>query len=63
MEKFEKYKNFSKTIRKNVIFMGKYGGSNSAHIGGALSLADIFSVLFSDFFKMTKGDKNNDKII
>lgn len=63
MEKFEKYKDFSKSIRRNIIFMGKYGGSNSAHIGGALSLADIFSVLFSDFFKMTKGSKDNDRII
>lgn len=63
MEKFAKYKDFSKSIRRNIIFMGKYGGSNSAHIGGALSLADIFSVLFSDFFKMTKGSKDNDRII
>ena len=43
--------------------MGKYGGSNSAHIGGALSLADIFSVLFSDFFEITKGAIDNDRII
>ena len=63
MEKFEKYKDFSKSIRKNIIFMGKHGGSNSAHIGGALSLADIFSVLFSDFFKIKKGSTDNDKII
>ena len=41
--------------------MGKHGGSNSAHIG-ELYLWHIFSVLFSDFFKIKKGH-DNDRII
>ena len=37
--------NFSKRIRKNILDVSFKGGAERAHIGGALSSADIISVL------------------
>ena len=39
-------KYFAKNIRKNILNMAFTAGASSAHIGGALSIADIMSVLF-----------------
>ena len=55
--------NFALNLRKNILYMAKIGGSNSAHIGGALSLVDIFSVLFSKFFNFSKNNLSNDRLI
>mgnify|MGYP001469066560 FL=1 len=41
-----KLKNFAKNIRKNIIYTAFKAGSKSAHIGGALSTADIIAVLY-----------------
>ena len=49
-----KLKNFAKNIRKNIIYTAFKAGSKSAHIGGALSTADIIAVLYSDFIKIKK---------
>ena len=38
-------KNLSKSLRKNILRMALEAGSSSAHIGGALSLTDLMSVL------------------
>lgn len=38
-------------IIKNILDVAYNAGSKSAHIGGALSLVDIFSVLYSNFAK------------
>ncbi len=38
-------KNLSKSLRKNILLMALEAGSSSAHIGGALSLTDLMSVL------------------
>ena len=38
-------KYFAKNIRKNILNMAYTAGASSAHIGGALSIADIMSVL------------------
>ena len=46
----------SKNIRKKILKMAMEAGSSSAHIGGALSIADIVATLF---FKIMKVDKNN----
>ena len=55
-------KNFSKNIRKKILKMALTAGVNSAHIGGALSIADIISVLFGYKMNLKKiGDKDWDK--
>ena len=52
-----KTKIFAKNIRKNIIYTAFKAGSKSAHIGGALSIADILAVLYSDFIKIKKSKK------
>ena len=64
--KINNLKNFAKNIRKNIIFTAFKAGSKSAHIGGALSAADIIAVLYSDIMKMKKSktlDENRDRFI
>ena len=62
----KKTKLFAENIRKNILFSAHKAGSNSAHIGGALSVADIFAVLYSDILKINKKkiqDENRDRLI
>ena len=47
---------FKKNLKKNILEMALNAGANSSHFGGALSIADIVSTLFS--YKM-KFEKNN----
>jgi len=64
--KINKLKNFAKNIRRNIIFTAFKAGSKSAHIGGALSSADIMAVLYSDIMKIKKGrdiDDDRDRFI
>ena len=64
--KINKLKNFAKNIRKNIIFTAFKAGSKSAHIGGALSAADIIVVLYSGIMKIKKTkilDENRDRFI
>ena len=49
----ENIKKLKKKILKNIIEASYYAGASSAHIGGALSSADIVSTLFSEFVKIT----------
>ena len=46
--------NFSKSIRKNILDMAVSAGANSSHFGGALSIADIVSILFGYKLKIKK---------
>ena len=46
---------FSTQLRKNILEMAFAAGASSAHLGGALSIVEIVSVLFSKIMKM-----NND---
>ena len=58
--------NFTKNIRKNIIFTAYKAGAKSAHIGGALSAADIVAVLYSSIMKIKKTkklDENRDRFI
>ena len=48
-------KKFSNQLRKNILEMAFSAGASSAHLGGALSIVEIVSVLFSKIMKM-----NND---
>ncbi len=58
----DKINNFSKNIKKNIIDMALHAGSNSAHIGGALSLVDIVSCLYSSIMKLdTSNPVNEDR--
>ena len=64
--KLDKIKNFAKDMRRNIIFTAYKAGSKSAHIGGALSAADIMAVLYSDIMKIKKSktiDQNRDRFI
>lgn len=48
------YKKIAKNIRLKILKTANSAGSNSAHIGGALSLVEIFTVLFKDYISKTK---------
>lgn len=57
---------FALNIRKNIIFTAYKAGHKSAHIGGALSIADIFAVLYSEVLNLKKTkilDENRDRLI
>ena len=51
-EKINSIKILRKKILKNIVDTAYYAGASSAHIGGALSSADIVSTLFSEFIKI-----------
>ena len=62
----KKIEDFSKKIRENILNMAYSAGSSSAHIGGALSIADIVSLLFVHKMKIISKnplDKNRDRFI
>ena len=56
MSSIQELRQVSKSIRKNILNMAFTAGSSSAHIGGALSIADIMTVLFATKIKYLKGD-------
>ncbi len=53
-----KIKKFSNNLRIKILTMALNAGASSAHIGGALSIVDIISVLFS--YKMNLNLKKNE---
>ena len=56
----------AKNIRKNILFAAYNAGASSAHIGGALSIADIMSVLFLTKMRFKEKDplfSNRDRFI
>ena len=48
--------NFSYNVKKNILDMALIAGANSSHFGGALSIAEIVSFLFSHQMKLDKKD-------
>ncbi len=54
----DQFINFSKKLRKNILYMAKVAGSNSSHIGGALSCVDLISVLFQKHFDFKNFDNH-----
>ena len=56
----EKVYNYSKNIRKKILTMAFEAGSSSAHIGGALSIADILSTLFFNTMTVFENEPQND---
>ena len=53
-------KDFSKKLKKNILDMALHAGSNSAHIGGALSLVDIIACLYSSVISINKHNPENE---
>jgi transketolase len=55
--------NLSKKLRKKILYMALHGGSSAAHLGGALSIVEILSVLIKKHIKLIPGDETNDHLI
>ena len=55
-QNLKKIKDFSIEIRKNILEMAFVAGASSSHFGGALSIVEIISLLFSHKMKMNKDD-------
>tara|TARA_B100000579_G_C22777920_1_gene827639 strand:+ start:265 stop:1092 length:828 start_codon:yes stop_codon:yes gene_type:complete len=53
-DKVELVKNFAFNVRKNILKMAFEAGSSSSHLGGALSIVEIVSFLFSYQMKIDK---------
>ena len=60
-EEIEKIKKFALEIRKNILEMAVSAGASSAHFGGALSITEIVSTLFSHQMKIDKKNPNWDE--
>ena len=56
VEIITKIKNFSNEVRKNILEMSFHAGASSSHFGGALSIVEIVSFLFSHKMKIKKND-------
>ena len=41
---------FAKNLKLNILELAYYAGSSSSHFGGALSIVDIVSVIFSNHY-------------
>ncbi len=65
MINLNKIEKFSKSIRIEILNASYRAGSSSAHIGGAMSSADIVSVLFNKFinFPLKKNWDERDRFI
>ena len=57
-EDIKKIKKFSVEVRKNILNMAFVAGASSSHFGGALSIVEIISFLFSHKMKIKKDDPN-----
>ena len=55
-KKIEKINNFALKTRKNILEMALSAGADSSHFGGALSIIEIISTLFSHVMKIDKND-------
>ncbi len=63
MDRLDEIKKFSKDLRKKILHTAFLAGSASAHIGGALSIADLISVLFKHQLKNLNNIQNRDRFI
>lgn len=63
MKEKDQIKKYCCEIRKNILYMAKVGSSASAHVGGALSLAEIMGVLFSKFVSIDFSKSQRDRVI
>ena len=56
-----KIKNFSRELRKNILKMAYVAGASSSHFGGALSIVEIVSILFSHKMKINNDPNWDDR--
>ena len=64
--KISEISNLAKNIRKNILHAAFKAGASSAHVGGALSIVDIFAVLYGSVAKIDSTHplaKKRDRII
>ena len=54
----ENIKNFATNVRKNILDMAVCAGASSAHFGGALSITEIISTLYSHQMKIDRKDES-----
>ena len=54
-------KRFSIELKKNILEMAFSAGASSSHLGGALSIVDIMSVLFCQKMKLNNDPKWGDR--
>ena len=59
-EKIKIIEDFALNIRKNILEMALAAGASSSHFGGALSITEIISVLFSDQMKIKKDNPKHE---
>jgi len=57
-EQIKNIKSFALQVRKNILEMAVSAGADSAHFGGALSIAEIVSTLFAYQMKIDKKNPN-----
>lgn len=60
-EKLKSIKSFSLNLRKNILDMSLTAGASSSHFGGALSIVEIISVLFSHVMQINNENPNWEK--
>ena len=60
-EDIAKIKNHSLNLRKNILEMAFSAGASSAHFGGALSIVEIVSTLFSHVMKINQQPQWDDR--
>jgi transketolase len=60
-EKLADIRTFSLNLRKNILEMSLAAGASSSHLGGALSIVEIVSVLFAHEMQIKNGDPNWEK--
>ena len=60
MDSTRDIKNFCTKIRKNILFAAFSAGAKSAHIGGALSIVEIISVLYENIMNFDVKNPLND---
>jgi len=56
VDQIKKIENFATAVRKNILEMASCAGASSAHFGGALSITEIVSTLFSYQMKIDKSN-------
>ena len=55
-ESINEIKIFALNLRKKILDMSLIAGADSSHFGGALSIVEIVSVLFSDIMRINKNN-------
>lgn len=66
MDRYKKISKHAISMRRHILEMGKHAGGHAAHIGGALSIADVLAVLYFDITNISSagmGNPERDRVI